>query len=73
MEKEKLSHTVLDYVISEGACSAGIVTLETLRGGPSSADLSYVLPSAKSAISFAFALDQKMIPPFFDEEGLLLS
>jgi len=48
----------------EGACEAGIATLETLEGGPPSSDLTYVLPGAKSAVSFAVAIDQEPIRPY---------
>ncbi|GAI53688.1 unnamed protein product, partial [marine sediment metagenome] len=68
---EELSQTVIDYVMCQGACAAGIVTLETLEGGPPSADLSYVLPKAKSAISFALPLDQSLIPPFLMKKDFL--
>lgn len=61
---QNLSQLVLDFVRSEGVCAAGIATLETLAGGPPSADLSYALPEAKSAVSFALPLDQSLIPPF---------
>ena len=68
---EELSQTVIDYVMCQGTCAAGIVTLETLEGGPPSADLSYVLPNAKSAISFALPLDQSLIPPFLMKKDFL--
>jgi epoxyqueuosine reductase QueG len=71
MDKDKLSRRVLDYVKCLGACAAGIATLETLAGGPPSADLKYVLPGAKSAISFTYPLDQKAIPPFLKKEDRL--
>ncbi len=61
---KSLSETVIDYVMCEGACAAGIATTETLAGGPPTADLSYVLPGAKSAVSFALPLDQSLIPPY---------
>jgi epoxyqueuosine reductase QueG len=32
-----------------------------LEGGPPSADLAYVLPTAKSAVSFAVSLDKNFI------------
>jgi len=41
--------------------------VETLAGGPPSADLTYKLPGAKSAICFAFALDQSLIRPFSEK------
>jgi len=68
---EQLTRTVIDYVISQGACAAGIATLETLKGGPPSADLSYVLPEAKSAVSFALPLDQDLIMPFLAKKDFL--
>lgn len=61
---EKLSRIVQEFVMIEGACASGISTVNTLEGGPPSCDLSYVLPDAKSAISFAIALDQQVIPPY---------
>ena len=68
MDKDKLSHLVLDFVRCLGACAAGIATVDTLAGGPPSADLTYVLPGAKSAISFALPLDQDLILPFLGKE-----
>ena len=61
---ERLSRIVREFVIIEGSCTAGITTLQTLSGGPPSSDLTYVLPKARSAISFAVALDQSVIPPY---------
>ncbi len=56
-----------------GAFKVGIATTETLSCGPPSADLTYVLPEAKSAVCFALALDQDLIAPYFrkkDHESL---
>lgn len=61
---ESLSQTVIGLVTDESACAAGIATVETLAGGPPSVDLSYVLPDAKSAISFAVPLDQSLISAY---------
>lgn len=61
---DKLSKDVLNYLECQGTCSAGIVTLETLDGGPPSTDLTYVLDSARSAISFAVPLDQVAIQSY---------
>jgi epoxyqueuosine reductase QueG len=69
--KEKMSHFVMDYVQKDGACAAGIATVETLRGGPPSTDLSYVLPGAKSAVSFAVPLDASLIEPFLSKKDRL--
>ena len=68
---EELTQTVLGFVKCLGACAAGIATVETLEGGPPSADLTYVLPGAKSAISFALPLDQRLIPPFLMKKDFL--
>jgi epoxyqueuosine reductase QueG len=68
---DDLSQTVIELVNSLGACAAGIATVETLAGGPPSADLTYKMPDAKSAVSFAFPLDQDLIPPFLAKESRL--
>jgi epoxyqueuosine reductase QueG len=61
---EDLSRLVIEFAKCQGACAAGIATRETLAQGPPSTDLTYVLPQAKSAVSFAFPLNQDLIPPF---------
>ncbi len=61
---DQLTKTVMEFILDEGACAVGIATLDTLQGGPPSADLRYVLPQARSAVSFAVALDQTLIEPF---------
>ena len=65
---KKLSRIVQEFVLIEGACEAGIATLDTLRGGPPSADLTYVLPEAKSAVSFAVAIDPEPIAPYLTKQ-----
>ncbi len=40
-----------------------------LSGGPPSTDLTYVLPSAKSAVSFALPLNQAYIDPWFSKQS----
>ena len=61
---EKLSKAVLEFALLEGASASGIVTTEALAGGPPSADLTYVLKGAKSAVTFAIAMDPDTIPPY---------
>lgn len=68
---DRLSKTVMDFLISEGACRAGIATGETLSGGPPSTDLSYVLPGARSAVVFAIAIDQSVIDPYLAKQDRL--
>jgi epoxyqueuosine reductase len=68
--KKRLSSTVLDLAKGAGAVAVGIATTETLKGGPPSTDLSYVLPGAKSAIVFALPLDQNVIGPFLTKQDM---
>ncbi len=65
---KELSRLVIEYVRDEGACAAGIATVETLAGGPPSADLTAVLPGAKAAVCFAIPLDQSLIPAFLKKQ-----
>ncbi len=65
---DKLSSTALELPLLEGAVYSGIVRTEGLSGGPPSVDLTYVLEGARSAISFAVALDKKSIPPYLMKE-----
>ena len=65
---EDLDQTVKDLVLNAGAIDVGIVTTETLEGGPPSTNLSYVLDGAKAAIVFALALDQEKIERFLKKE-----
>ena len=59
-----LEQLIIDRVMGEGACAIGFATTETLAGGPESVDLEYVLPGAKSAVSYAVPLDQNCIAPY---------
>jgi len=68
---EKLSRIVQEFVIIEGACASGIATVETLAGGPPSTDLTYVLPGAQSAVSFAVAIDEGPIVPYLMKQDRL--
>lgn len=68
---DKLNRLVIDYVLGEGACAAGIVTTETLVGGPPSTDLTYVLPEAKAALTFAIPLDETCIELFLSKKNRL--
>jgi len=68
---DRLSKLVQDIVMIDGACAAGIATTETLAGGPPSVDLTYVLPQAKSAVTFAVAIDTTLIPPYLMKKNRL--
>jgi hypothetical protein len=50
-----------ELLMTQGVPLVGVSTRETLEGGPPSTDLEYVLPGAKSAITFAVPLDQEKI------------
>lgn len=62
---------VLNYLKTEGAVHAGVATPETLKGGPPSTDLSYVMPSARSAIVYALPLELDNIPPYLGKKDRL--
>lgn len=68
---DEFSRIVMDYAGLEGANRVGIATIETLAGGPPSTDLSYVLPEAKSAVVFSFAMDQGAIPDYLSKKNRL--
>ena len=65
---EELTQHVKELAGCLGAKTIGIATTEMLEGGPPSADLTYVLPEAKSAICFALPLDQSLIEPYLKKE-----
>jgi epoxyqueuosine reductase len=66
---EKITAGAKDLAMAYGAGAVGIVTTEMLAGGPPSTDLAYVLPHAKTAISFAVPLDQKFIESWFNKQS----
>jgi hypothetical protein len=66
-----LYQQIEQIIRSYGGARMGISTWETLIGGPPSADLTYILPEAKSAITFALPLNRKFIHPFLAKEDRL--
>jgi len=66
---EKITRRAMDLAGCYGASVVGVVTTEMLAGGPPSTDLSYVLPNANSAISFAVPLDQDYIESWFNKKS----
>jgi len=64
----ELTEALKKMALTLGAFKVGIATTETLADGPPSADLTYVLPEAKSAVVFALAFDQNLIDPYFRKE-----
>ena len=68
MDAKILSELVKELALCQGAVAVGISTVETLAGGPPSTDLSYVLPGAKSAVTFAIPFDQELIEPYLSKK-----
>ena len=66
---EKITRRAKDLARCYGAGAVGVVTTDMLAGGPPSTDLTYVLPNAKSAVSFAVSLDQSLIEPWFNKQN----
>ena len=66
---EKITRRATALARSYGACAVGVAALETLEGGPPSTDLSYALPTARSAISFAVPLNQDYIEAWFSKKS----
>jgi epoxyqueuosine reductase QueG len=64
----QLSRFAIDFVMTQGACVAGVTTTDTLAGGPPSTDLEYVLPGAKSAVTFAVPLDREKIERYLSKQ-----
>ena len=56
-----LEEEIRRFLTERGAINVGFATLDSLAGGPPSSDLTYVLPEAKSAVSFAVPLDLQKI------------
>ncbi|MBW1783781.1 MAG: epoxyqueuosine reductase, partial [Deltaproteobacteria bacterium] len=64
----KMTRRITDLAKCLGAADVGILSNDTLAGGPPSVDLTYVLPSAISAISFFVPLDQRYVEPYLKKE-----
>ena len=64
MDSAALTAKAKEIATDYGACAVGVTTVETLAGGPPSTDLEYVLPGARSAVTFALPLDQEKIEDF---------
>ncbi len=65
---EKMTQRVKEIAMCLGAKSVGIATTETLSEGPPSADIRYVLPGARSAISYLLPLNQDHIEPYLKKK-----
>lgn len=63
-----LTRLIEEFLSERGALRVGIATRESLAGGPPSAELRYKLEGAKSAVSFALALNRDAIMRFLAKE-----
>jgi epoxyqueuosine reductase QueG len=68
---DTLTEQLKDLVRSYGGARVGIVTRQTLAGGPPSTDLTYILPEARSALTVALPLNKKYIRPFLAKKDRL--
>ncbi len=66
---KKLTEFAKTFLTEIGACEVGVCTTQTLAGGPPSTDLEYVLPGARSAVSFAVPMDQEKIKRYLAKES----
>ncbi|MDR3223636.1 MAG: epoxyqueuosine reductase [Methanobrevibacter sp.] len=73
MDKEKLTKSLKEMIIELGGSHVGIGTTQTLKGGPESTDLNYVLKGAKSFITFAVPFNQELIEPYLAKKDFSLN
>jgi epoxyqueuosine reductase QueG len=59
-----LREEVEKVLLEQGAVSVGFATKETLKGGPPTTDMTYVMPEAETVICFAVPLDKSKIRPY---------
>ncbi len=63
-----LEQNIKDMLFEGGAKKVGFATKETMAGGPTGADITYLLPEAQSAISFYLPFDKEMILKYLGKE-----
>jgi epoxyqueuosine reductase QueG len=63
-----LEYLIEEFLKERGALAVGIATTETLAGGPPSADITYRMEGARSAVSFALPLDRDRIRAFLAKQ-----
>ena len=56
-----LEQDIENILLESGAKKVGFATLDTMAGGPTGADITYLLPEAQSAISFYVPFNKEMI------------
>ncbi len=68
LKGKTLNRSILDYLLENGAVSAGLSTRETLADSPPSADITYLMDTGRSAITFAVPTDKEGILPYPSKE-----
>ena len=63
-----LEQDIKDMLLEDGAVKVGFATLETMAGGPTGADITYLLPEAQSAISFYVPFNKEMILKYLGKD-----
>ena len=66
-----LDREIEKFLREQGAIRVGFANLDTLSGGPPSVDLTYVLPEARSAISYALPFDRNKIRDFLSKKDFI--
>jgi epoxyqueuosine reductase len=64
---DDLRNLLMDQALLNGALAVGVATVETLAGGPESADLTRVLPGARSALTFTLPMNPEAIRTFLSK------
>lgn len=68
---EDLENKIKTIARENGAALVGIASIKRLADAPPSGDPGYLLPSARSIISFAIPFDRKILRKFFNKEDWL--
>jgi len=66
---DSIEKRMKSLAINLGANLVGITTTEALADGPPSANPRYLLPSAKSVVSFAVSLDRNIVQDFISKKS----
>ena len=66
-----LEKEIVELLKGLGAVRVGFANLETLAGSPPSADLTYIMPEARSAVSFALPLNREFLRRFLAKKDQL--
>ena len=71
LKGEALTKKISDYLLANGAVSVGFATKETLLDSPPSADITYLMETGLSAISFVLPMNKEYIRLFPAKEDRL--